>query len=286
MTQALTSDAATVAARISATDITVRFGGLVAVDNVSIHVQPAQIVGLVGPNGAGKRTLFAVLSGLRTPNGGSVSIDGEDVTHASPQARAGRGLARTFQHPELFQGLTIREHVVLSDRTRNAPWRVWSDVLTGAGFRRARSGENERVDEIINLLHLTAIQHRQVAGLPLGMARLVEVGRAIARSPSVILLDEPSAGLDARETDELAGALLQIVHDRAISLLLVEHDVDLVLGMSERVCVIDFGRLIAEGTPNEIRSSPVVKAAYLGTEEGAGVQRPGKGGQNHDRING
>jgi branched-chain amino acid transport system ATP-binding protein len=257
------------APRIDATDVTVRFGGLVAVDKVSISVQPAQIVGLVGPNGAGKSTLFSVLSGLRAPNEGSVRIDGEDVTDASPQLRAERGLARTFQHPELFQGLTIREHLILAYRMRNSPRRVWMDLITAGGFRRTPKEEKERIGELLDLLHLTKIQYRPVIGLPLGLARLVEIGRALARDPSVILLDEASSGLDAQETDELTEALLKVVHERAVSLLLVEHDVDLVLGMSNRVCVLDFGRRIAEGTPDEIRRDPAVRAAYLGEETDA-----------------
>jgi branched-chain amino acid transport system ATP-binding protein len=253
-------------ARLAATGVTVRFGGLTALRDVSISVPPATIVGLVGPNGAGKSTLFSVLSGLRRPDAGSVTMGGHDMTAASPQARANRGLARTFQHPELFQGLTVRDHLVLAYRIRHAPRRILTDLVTFGGFRPPPKAETEAVDELIDALQLRAIEHRPAAGLPLGQARLVEIGRALARDPSVLLLDEASSGLDARETADLAAVLLRISQDRGISVLVVEHDVDLVLGLSSTVVVLDFGTCIATGTPAEIRADPAVRAAYLGDD--------------------
>jgi branched-chain amino acid transport system ATP-binding protein len=254
--------------RLSANGITVRFGGLTALDDVSIAVAPASVVGLVGPNGAGKTTLFSVLSGLRRPHAGTVTLDGRDVTRSTPQARARRGMARTFQHPELFPGLSVREHFALAYRTRHSPRRVWTDPLTGGGFRPVGRDERERIARLLEALGLGGIAEDPVLGLPLGLARLVEIGRALAREPSVLLLDEPSAGLDAGETEGLAGVLQALVRERGVSLLLVEHDVDLVLSLSDRVSVLDFGRCIAEGTPGEIRADPVVRAAYLGAEVG------------------
>jgi ABC-type branched-subunit amino acid transport system ATPase component len=252
--------------RLSARGVTVHFGGLRALSDVDIDVPAGAIVGLIGPNGAGKSTLFSVLSGLRKPHSGQVLMNGVDVTSASPQARAGRGLARTFQHPELFQGLTVREHITLAYRIKYAPRRMWTDPLTGGGLRRPGKDEKDRVDLLVEGLNLTKIQHDPVIGLPLGLCRMVEIARSIAREPSVLLLDEASSGLDAAETEELAAVLKALVKNRGVSLLLVEHDVDLVLSLSDRVCVLDFGQCIAEGTPEQIRADPKVRAAYLGEE--------------------
>jgi branched-chain amino acid transport system ATP-binding protein len=267
------STAGTTAPRLEARGVTVRFGGLVALNDVDLQVPGSSIVGLVGPNGAGKSTLFAVLSGLLKPTAGSVMMGGHDVTRTSPQKRAGRGLARTFQHPELFSSLTVREHVVLAYRMRHAKGRIWTDLITGRGFLPPPQEENARVDELIEALNLGAIQHSPVVGLPLGSARLIEVARALAVDPRVLLLDEPSAGLDVRETEELAATLQRVVADHGVSLLLVEHDVELVLGMCDFVHVLDFGVKIAAGRPEEIRADPGVRAAYLGAEiEGGDVR--------------
>jgi branched-chain amino acid transport system ATP-binding protein len=254
------------AARLAATDVVVRFGGLVALNKVSIEVPPATIVGLVGPNGAGKSTLFSVLSGLRRPNEGSVWMDGEDMTTARPQQRAGRGLARTFQHPELFQGMTVREHLVLAHRVKHSPGRVFGDLFTFGGFRPNPKDETATVDALLDELNITAIADRPVIGLPLGQARLVEIGRALARMPTVLLLDEASSGLDAAETADLLPVLRKLVDERGVSLLVVEHDVELVLGLCASVTVLDFGSKIAEGTPTEIRADAAVRAAYLGED--------------------
>jgi branched-chain amino acid transport system ATP-binding protein len=254
------------APRLEARGVSVRFGGLVALAGVDLEVPPRAIVGLVGPNGAGKSTLFGVLSGLLRPSAGTVHMDGEDVTGWSPQARARRGLARTFQHPELFTSLTVREHVVLGYRMRHSRARLWTDLVDGRGFRRPPRAEVRRVDEVIEALHLGDVQHQPAAGLPLGRSRLVEVARALAVEPRVLLLDEPSSGLDVRETEELASTLRRLVGDHGVSLLLVEHDVPLVLGMCDRVHVLDFGIVIASGPPERIRNDPAVRAAYLGAD--------------------
>ena len=255
------------AARMLCTDVIVRFGGVVAVNNVSLDIPPATIVGLVGPNGAGKSTLFSVLSGLRKPNQGRVEFNGVDITHSSPQHRARMGLARTFQHPEMFSGLTVREHVMLAHRVRETRRRLWTDLIDGRGFRRADKEEVERVDALLEGLNLAEIANRPVAGLSLGMTRLVELARALAANPTVLLLDEPSSGLDARETEQVIEVFRLAVERRGVSLLLVEHDVSMVLGLCSKVNVLDFGSLIACGTPDEIRNDAGVRAAYLGEEE-------------------
>jgi branched-chain amino acid transport system ATP-binding protein len=252
---------------VEARNVTVRFGGLVALSDVSLAVPPASIVGLVGPNGAGKTTLFGVLSGLLRPQHGDVFLAGQRVTRAAPSKRARLGLARTFQQLELFMGLTVREHVVLGYRVRNQRRRLWSDLVTAGSLHPRTADEQERVNHLIDLLDLGSVADTAVSVLPLGTARRVEVARALATGPSIVLLDEPSSGLDGHETAQLGGALRTVVEQEQISLLLVEHDVAMVLGLSSEVAVLDFGVRIAYGTPDEIRNDPAVRAAYLGDDE-------------------
>ena len=192
-------------------------------------------------------------------------MDGVDVTRASPQRRARRGLARTFQRLELFPELTVRDHLVVAYRSgrRNVALRLLVDCV-GAGAR-PYPGENDTVDQILTRLGLTRVASAPAAALPLGTGRLVEIARALATEPRVVLLDEPSSGLDATETNALVDVFRQLRDERGISLVLVEHNVEMVLGLADRVTVLDFGRSIAEGTPAEIRRSAAVQAAYLGT---------------------
>ncbi len=264
MTQPATTEAPP--ARLSCSGVTVRYGGLLAVDSVTLAVPPRELVGLVGPNGAGKSTLFGVLSGLVRPSHGDVSLDGNDVTHASPQLRAERGLARTFQHPEIFGGLTVRQHLVLAHRTRTAKRRIWSDLFTLGSLRSVDPEEKAVVDDLIDSLGLGPVANRPAVGLPLGVSRLLELGRALATSPTVLLLDEPSSGLDSTETVEFESTLRRIADDHGVSVLIVEHDVELVMRLCQTIYVLDFGVVIASGTPREIRGNPQVRAAYLGEE--------------------
>ena len=252
--------------RLECVGVTVRFGGLVAVRDVSLSVPIGTIVGLVGPNGAGKSTLFGVLSGLLRPSQGRVLLDGDDITDTRPQLRAARGLARTFQHPELFTGMTIRDHLVIAHRAKHSKGRVLSDVFTMGSFRRAGKAEQQSVDELIELVGLSSIADRSAVGLPLGVARLVELGRALAASPTVLLLDEPSSGLDSTETQRFEAVLRRVTAERGISVLLVEHDVELVMRLCSTVNVLDFGALLASGPPAQIQANPAVRAAYLGQE--------------------
>jgi branched-chain amino acid transport system ATP-binding protein len=262
--------------RLSCDGVTVRFGGIVALNDVGIDVPPGTVVGLVGPNGAGKSTLFAVLSGLLRPTRGRVEMEGEDITGRSPQARAERGLARTFQHPELFTGLTVREHLVLAHRVRHARRRVWADLFTLGSLRRPDTAERQAVDGLLELLGLNPIASHQTLGLPLGLSRLVELGRALASDPKVLLLDEPSSGLDSTETDQFEAALRRVKSERGISVLIVEHDVELVMRVSSHIYVLDFGVLIASGPPDQVWVDPAVRAAYLGEE--VSVAPTGSGG--------
>lgn len=252
-------------ALLEARDVSVRYGGLLALDKVSLSLGAGSILGLIGPNGAGKTTWFGVLSGVVNPQEGTVLIDGTDMTTATPQHRSRVGMARTFQRLELFGSLTVREHLVLAyrSRARNVAVRLVLDCL-GAG-RRPAAGEDEAVDAILGQLGLTRVASMPAASLPPGTGRLVELARALATHPRVLLLDEPSSGLDATETRALTQSLHAIRADHGIAMLLVEHNVEMVLGLADRITVLDFGQVIAEGTPAEISASEVVQAAYLGT---------------------
>ncbi len=253
-------------AAIAARGVTVRFGGLSALSDVSIEVAPGSIAGLVGPNGAGKSTLLGVLSGLQRCHAGRVWLGGEEVSDASPRSRAGRGLARTFQQPELFLGLTVREHFVLAHRARVTPVRLWRDMFDPRSLLPPSKRENEHIDGLLEMLRLTRVAQAPVAALPLGVARLVEVGRALASEPRVLLLDEPLSGLDMKASENLLAVFRQIVDqkERPLSLVIVEHDVAAVLSLSDTVFVLDFGERIAAGTPDAIRVDARVREAYLG----------------------
>jgi branched-chain amino acid transport system ATP-binding protein len=253
-----------------ARDITVHFGGITALSEVSLELHRGSIAGLVGPNGAGKSTMLGVLSGLLRPNGGRVWLLGEDITNASPQNRAKRGLARTFQQPELFMGLTVREHLVLAYRVRNSRSRLWRDMLDPRSVFFSSSSENDRVDQLLDVLRLTKVSKAPVASLPLGICRLVEVGRALASDPHVIVLDEPLSGLDMKASENLLSVLRLVVEEQSdhdVSLLIVEHDVASVFAISNQVFVLDFGERIAAGSPEQVRNDPTVRAAYLGDIE-------------------
>lgn len=248
---------------LSGTQVSVNFRGLKALQQVDIRVPEGAICGLVGPNGAGKSTLLGVLSGDVIAQQGVVRLGGKDVSGLAPEARVRRGLARTFQLPQLFDELTVREHLMLPRRLAQAPSRAWSDPLTGR-FLHPDVAEGGEVDALLRSLGLEHVADTPAGALPLGLSRLVEIARAAATHPKVILLDEPFSGLNPAESKLLSRALASINKARDIALVLVEHDVEVVFGLSERVFVLDFGVLIAEGTPTEIRRDPAVRSAYLG----------------------
>jgi branched-chain amino acid transport system ATP-binding protein len=248
---------------LSGTQISVNFRGLKALQGIDIHVPEGAIVGLVGPNGAGKSTLLGVLSGDVRAQQGVVRLGGKDVSGLAPEARVRRGLARTFQLPQLFDELTVREHLTLPRRLAQAPSREWSDPLTGRFLHRDVAEEQE-VDALLASLGLESVADTLAGALPLGLTRLVEIARAAATHPAVILLDEPFSGLNPAESKRLSRTLASLNQAEGIAMVLVEHDVEVVFDLSERVFVLDFGELIAAGTPAEIRRHPAVRAAYLG----------------------
>jgi len=263
---------------LSGTQVSVNFRGLKALQQVDIRVPEGAITGLVGPNGAGKSTLLGVLSGDVIAQQGMVRLGGKDVSGLAPEARVRRGLARTFQLPQLFDELTVREHLTLPRRLAQAPSRVWSDPLTGR-FLQPNVAEDHEVDALLGSLGLEHVAGTPAGALPLGLSRLVEIARAAATHPKVILLDEPFSGLNPAESRLLSEALANINKAQDIALVLVEHDVEVVFGLSERVFVLDFGVLIAEGTPAEIRRNPAVRSAYLGDfDPDRGNPEPGAAG--------
>jgi ABC-type branched-subunit amino acid transport system ATPase component len=249
---------------LDAQGVTVQFGGVVALDGVDFAANEGAITGLVGPNGAGKTTLFGILSGLIRSKAGRVTLGDVDITSVSPQRRTRLGLARTFQRLELFGEMTVREHLVVAHRVRQRRDRMLVRDLLGLGSRPS-PGEDEAVDSILVLLGLDEVAEQPVVLLPLGTGRIVEIARALATEPRVVLLDEPTSGLDVHETAQVAAALRGARDDRGVAFVVVEHDVELVLEISEAITVLDFGKVIAHGPPSDIRSSDAVQAAYLGS---------------------
>jgi len=244
-----------------ADQITVRFAGITALAEVSLSVSEREVVGLIGPNGAGKTTLFNCLTGSLRPNGGRIRFGGASIGSLPTHKRARLGIARTFQRIELFSGMTVREHLVVAERSRRRNGALWKDIL---GVGGADAEERERVDATLALLGLTPDADRPIEALSLGRGRLVEVGRALMTEPRLLLLDEPSSGLDRDETHALAETLRAVHQQHGTAMLLVEHDIDMVLDLVERIYVLDFGTLIAEGAADEVLRDERVREAYLG----------------------
>ena len=252
---------------LEAHGITKTFSGIQALSGVSIDVMEGERVGLIGPNGAGKTTFFNCLLGILTPDEGTVQFLGRDVSKLPVHRRARAGIGRTFQRIELFTDSSVREHLLIAERIHNGTGAFWKDLL---GLGRPRAAEIERCDEVLELLGLLELAEEPIEALSLGQGRLVEVGRALMTEPRLLLLDEPSSGLDRDETAALAATLRKVQADKGFSILLVEHDVDLVSRFTERLYVLDFGSLIAHGPTAEVLAEPAVRQAYLGTIEVAG----------------
>jgi ABC-type branched-subunit amino acid transport system ATPase component len=244
-------------------DLTVRYGGVVAVDGVSLVAHLGAVTGLIGPNGAGKTTTFNACSGLLRPTTGSISLDDRDVTALGPPSRARRGLGRTFQRVELFDSLTVSENVEMGREAALAGGSPTSQLLATRGDRELI---RRSVDEAVALTGIGALLGTQVGLLPTGQRRLVELARALAGPFEMLLLDEPSSGLDAAETTRFGEILRRAVRTRGLGILLVEHDMALVHAVCDRVYVLDFGVMIFQGSPAEMRASETVRAAYLGSD--------------------
>jgi branched-chain amino acid transport system ATP-binding protein len=248
-------------------DILVNFGGVTALNKVNLHVSEGEIAALIGPNGAGKTTVFNIVTGYYTPTSGDVIVDGESVLGLRPYKIARKGLGRTFQNIRLFGDMTAVENVATAADALNKSGLVGSLI----GIPRSRRDEKESMEKAHELLRFIGLDHRalQMAkNLPYGDQRRLEIARALALNPKVLLLDEPAAGFNPQEKVEL-GELIRKIRDRGFAVLLIEHDMSLVMDISDRVSVLDFGQKIAEGTPSEIQNNQRVIDAYLGVAEDA-----------------
>ncbi len=246
-------------------NLTMQFGGLVAVNDVSLSVQPGEIHGLIGPNGSGKTTVFNVISGYYKPTSGTVSFEGKPISGLPAHQITARGFARTFQNLRLFPTMTVLDNVLVG-MGHHAKTRLWEAVLNPVGVRREEKIFTDKAMELLQLLNVAAFAHELATSLPYGYQRRVEIARALATDPKVILLDEPAAGLNETETGELRGTLLKI-RESGVTVLLVEHDMKLVMGICDLVSVLDYGKKIAEGRCDAVSCDPVVIEAYLGREE-------------------
>jgi branched-chain amino acid transport system ATP-binding protein len=249
--------------------MSISFGGLVAVDRVSFNVKTGTIFSIIGPNGAGKTTIFNCINGLYKPDSGAVLFKGEDITGLKPHKIARKGIARTFQNIELFSLMTTMENLMLGRHTHMKTG-IWSGATFFRRGSRAAKEEiehREKVEQIIDLLDLQAARNQFVRGLPYGTQKLIELGRALALEPELLLLDEPSAGMNSEEKQDLIFWIKDIQDELGVTILLIEHDMKVVMDISDRILAINFGKSITEGTPEEVQKHPEVLKAYLGEDE-------------------
>ena len=239
-------------------NISVNFGGHIAVNELSLTIDPGTITGLIGPNGAGKTTLFNVISGLLAPSSGRVLFADRDITSLAPHKRARIGIGRTFQRLELFNSLTVIDNLRVSIETSNQ-WKTSREAMSGSSM-------NAKINKILDLTGLNSVRNVMASEIPTGQARLVELARALVLSPNLLLLDEPASGQNDEETERF-GQLLRELCNSGISIFLVEHDMSLVMNTCDQVNVLDFGTVIAKGTPTEIQEHELVIEAYLGAQK-------------------
>ncbi|WP_420569677.1 ABC transporter ATP-binding protein [Thalassovita sp.] len=246
-------------------DLAIHFGGVKAVDGVSFKVEEGEVFSIIGPNGAGKSTIFNLISRFYKPTRGTIRFDGQDITDLMAHDIGQLGIARTFQNIELFDHSTVLDNLMMGRHThRRTRW--YEDMFFVPKVRREERGHRQKVEEVIEFLELEAYREKLIAGLPYGVRKVVEIGRALAMGPKMILLDEPASGLSVEESQEVAFWVEDMRRDMGLTVLMVEHDMKLVNQVSDRVLAVANGQPLAMGTPAEVQDDAQVKAAYLGTE--------------------